>query len=64
MTLTTVTELWRMSATELAEAVRSRQVSSQVVIEAHLRRIEAVNRSIKRRCHRPGRAGAESGQDG
>jgi amidase len=40
------TELWRMSATELAEAIRSRQVSSQEVIEAHLRRIEAVNDSI------------------
>lgn len=40
------TELWRMSATELAEAIRSRQVSSQEVIEAHLRRIEAVNGSI------------------
>jgi amidase len=43
MTLTTAAELWRMSATELAEAVRSRQVSSQEVIEAHLARIEAVN---------------------
>ena len=42
----TATELWRMSATELAEAIRSRQVSSQEVIEAHLRRIEAVNGSI------------------
>jgi len=39
----TGTELWRMSATELAEAIRSRQVSSREVIEAHLRRIEAVN---------------------
>jgi amidase len=35
-----------MSATELAEAIRSRQVSSQEVIEAHLRRIEAVNPSV------------------
>lgn len=39
----TTTELWRMSATELAEAIRSRHISSQEVIEAHLRRIEAVN---------------------
>jgi amidase len=46
MTLTTATELWGMSATELAEAIRSRQVSSQQVIEAHLQRIEAVNGSI------------------
>lgn len=35
-----------MSATELAGAIRSRQVSSREVIEAHLRRIEAVNHSI------------------
>ncbi len=42
----TITELWRMSATDLAEAIRSRQVSSQEVIEAHLRRIEAVNPSV------------------
>ena len=46
MSITTATELWRMSATELAEAIRSRQVSSQEVIEAHLQRIEAVNGSI------------------
>jgi amidase len=39
----TITELWRMSATELAEAIRSREMSSQEVIEAHLRRIEEVN---------------------
>jgi amidase len=42
----TATELWHMSATELAEAIRSRQVSSQDVIEAQLERIEAVNDSI------------------
>ena len=40
------TDLWRMSATELADAIRSRQTSSQEVIEWHLRRIEAVNPSI------------------
>jgi amidase len=40
------TDLWRMSATELAEVIRSGQASSQEVIEAHLRRIEAVNPSI------------------
>lgn len=39
-------ELWRMSALELAEAIRSRQASSREVVEAHLRRIEAVNASI------------------
>jgi amidase len=46
VTLTVATELWRMSAAEMAEAIRSRQVSSQEVIEAHLHRIEAVNGSI------------------
>ncbi len=42
----TTTDHWRMSATDLAAAIRSRQASSQEVIEAHLRRIEAVNPSI------------------
>ena len=46
MTVTTATELWRMSAMDLAEAIRSRQVSSLEVIEAHLRRIEAVNPAV------------------
>ncbi len=46
MTLTTATELWRMSATELADLIRSRQVSSREVVEAHLQRIEAVNDSV------------------
>src|SRR5512142_3290286 len=40
------TGLWRMSATDLAEAIRSKQVSSQEVIGAHLRRIEEVNPSV------------------
>ena len=44
--IVTTTDLWRMSAMELAEAIRSKQVSSQEVIESHLRRIEAVNPSI------------------
>lgn len=42
----TTTDLWRMSATELAEAIKSRRVSSQEVIEAHLQRIGAVNPSV------------------
>lgn len=46
MSITTVTELWRMSATELAEAIRSGQASSREVIEAHLRRIEKVNPAV------------------
>jgi amidase len=46
MSLTTITDLWRMSATELAEAIRTRQASSREVVESHLRRIEAANPSI------------------
>jgi amidase len=46
MTVPTATGLWRMSATELAEAIRARQVSSAEVVQAHLRRIEAVNPAI------------------
>jgi amidase len=46
MSVGTITELWRMSATELADAIRSNQVSSREVVEAHLRRIEEVNPSI------------------
>lgn len=46
MTAAAATELWRMSATELARRIRTRQVSSAEVVEAHLRRIEAVNPAI------------------
>jgi amidase len=46
VSITTVTELWRMGATELAEAIRSGQVSSREVIEAHLRRVEDVNPAV------------------
>src|SRR5215471_9540710 len=38
-----MTDLWRMGAWELAERVRSREVSRREVVEAHLRRIEDVN---------------------
>lgn len=38
-----VTGLWRLSATELAALIRHRQVSAREVTEAHLRRIDAVN---------------------
>ncbi len=37
------TELWQLSATELAEQIRAKQVSSREVIDAHLTRIDAVN---------------------
>ena len=43
MSVTAATELWRLSANELAELISTRQASSREVIEAHLRRIEAVN---------------------
>jgi amidase len=46
MSVATATELWRLSATELAEVIRSRQVSSHEVIQAHLGRIEAVNPTV------------------
>jgi amidase len=46
MNETAATDLWRMGAVELAEAIRSGQASSREVIEAHLRRIEAVNSSV------------------
>jgi amidase len=36
-------ELWRRSATELAAAIRRREVSCLEVMQAHLARIEAVN---------------------
>src|SRR5262245_45381115 len=42
----TTTDLWRMGATELAEAIRTGRTSSQEVVEAHLRRIEAVNPAV------------------
>lgn len=46
MTVTIATELWSLCATELADAIKAGQASSSEVIEAHLRRIEAVNPSI------------------
>jgi amidase len=42
----TTTDLWRMSALDLAEVIRSRQASSLDVVEAHLRRIEDVNPAV------------------
>ncbi len=40
------TDLWYVGAADLAEAIRSRRTSSREVIEAHLRRIEAVNPAV------------------
>ncbi len=42
----TIAELWRASATDLAQAIRSKQISSQEAVEAHLRRIEEVNPAV------------------
>jgi amidase len=39
-------ELWSKSATDLAELIRRRDVSSVEVVESHLRRIEAVNPAV------------------
>lgn len=40
------TELTELSASALARAIRARQVSSEEVVEAHLRRIDAVNPAL------------------
>jgi amidase len=42
----TTTELWQLSATGLARAIRTRRVSSREVIEAHLRRIQTINPAV------------------
>lgn len=46
MTVNTATELWRMGANELAATVRSRQASAREVVEAHLRRIAAIDLAV------------------
>jgi amidase len=39
-------QLWRLGATELAVAIRNRSVSVREVVQAHLDRIDAVNRRV------------------
>ena len=39
-------ELWRESATSLAQRIRAREVSSREVVGAHLARIDAVNATV------------------
>jgi amidase len=46
MSGTAATDLWRMSAIELARVIRSGRASSREVIEAHLQRIEDVNPAV------------------
>ena len=38
-----MTELWQLSAGELARLIREREASSREVVDAHLDRIDAVN---------------------
>jgi Asp-tRNA(Asn)/Glu-tRNA(Gln) amidotransferase A subunit family amidase len=46
VTVVTATELWLMSASQLADAIRSKGASSREVVEAHLRRIEEIDPTI------------------
>jgi hypothetical protein len=41
-----MTELWRLGASELAEAIRSKKVSAREAVTAHLERIQRVNPSV------------------
>ena len=41
-----MSEIWQLSATELAHRIARRQLSSAEVVDAHLARIEAVNPSL------------------
>jgi amidase len=41
-----MTELWQLGALELAEKIRTREVSSREVLDAHLARVEAVNGAL------------------
>src|SRR6476619_8339718 len=41
-----MSEVWQLSATELAHRIADRQLSSAEVVEAHLARIEAVNPAL------------------
>jgi amidase len=58
-----MTELWRLSAIDLASRIAARQVSSREVVEAHLDRISAVNarlNAVVRVLADEARAGAEA----
>ncbi len=41
-----MTDIWRMAASELAEALRSKTVSAREVVMAHIERIDAVNPTV------------------
>lgn len=49
-----MTELWRLPATELAQLVRTREVSAREAAESALKRLDAVNPKINAIvAHRP-----------
>ena len=41
-----MTELWQLSALQLAEVIRTRQATSRDVLQAHYDRIEKVNGAL------------------
>ena len=41
-----MSEIWQLSATELAQRIASRQISSAEAVDAHLARINAVNPAL------------------
>src|SRR5690349_21089549 len=41
-----MTDLWRSSASDLAEAIRDKKVSAREVVDAHLARIAAANPTV------------------
>src|SRR5690242_16407091 len=41
-----MSELWRKGAVELAAMIRGREVSSREVVQAHLDRVDAVNKHL------------------
>jgi amidase len=41
-----MSEIWQLSASELADRIARRQLSSIEVVDAHLARIDAVNPSL------------------
>src|SRR5215468_535654 len=46
-----MSEIWQLSATELAQRIARRQLSSAEVVDAHLARIEAVNPALNAVVH-------------
>lgn len=41
-----MTQLWQLGALELADRIRSKEVSSREVLEAHLARVDECNGSL------------------